>query len=74
MPNETQATMSFICPSCGQNGAAWGAYDGVNRVEVSSGFHLETDRADDSEPLVVCDRCDEIQPEAGLPVPAPHGV
>jgi hypothetical protein len=30
---------------------------------VSSGFHCEEGRAANGEPVIVCDVCDEIQPD-----------
>ena len=63
---------AFICPNCGQKGARhWkegadsGHALGSNRVyiDVSRGFHSEDGRAANGEPVIVCDVCDEIQPD-----------
>ena len=43
-------------------------HDGVNRFEVSDGFHLEAERVQSPDPLVVCDECDQIQPSSHIPV------
>jgi hypothetical protein len=32
-------------------------------INVSTGFHCEEGRAANGEPLIVCDVCDEIQPD-----------
>jgi predicted RNA-binding Zn-ribbon protein involved in translation (DUF1610 family) len=64
--------VAFQCPNCGQKGARhWeegaggGRQLGSNRAyrNVSSGFHCEEGRAANGEPLIVCDVCDEIQPD-----------
>ena len=62
MVDAAASTLSFVCPCCGQKGVAWDMHDGVNRYEVSSGFHLEIGRLQPSEVAVVCDHCDQIQP------------
>jgi predicted RNA-binding Zn-ribbon protein involved in translation (DUF1610 family) len=64
--------VAFKCPNCGQKGARhWeeGA-DGSRTLgskraylNVSSGFHCEEGRAANGDPVVVCDVCDEIQPD-----------
>ncbi|MEO7054577.1 MAG: hypothetical protein ABI191_06350 [Rhizomicrobium sp.] len=63
---------AFVCPNCGQKGARhWkegpdhGHAQGSNRlfVDVSRGFHCEDGRAANGEPVIVCDVCDEIQPD-----------
>jgi hypothetical protein len=60
------------CPTCGQSGSlAWvegpggGQERGGSRifVLVSKGFHQETGRMPSGDPVIVCDNCDEIQPE-----------
>ena len=64
--------ISFACPNCGQKGTRhW--EEGADRsrkqgsdrayLSVSSGFHCETGRAANGEPVIVCDVCDEIQPD-----------
>jgi hypothetical protein len=32
-------------------------------IDVSSGFHPGDGRADNGEPIIVCDICDQIQPD-----------
>jgi hypothetical protein len=60
------------CPNCGQSGARhWeesadggkGLGSGRTYLSVSSGFHCEEGRAANGEPVIVCDVCDEIQPD-----------
>jgi hypothetical protein len=55
----------FRCPHCGQAGVAWSilADDlGPLLPRASAGFHVEIGRgAVGAAPLVICDRCDEIQ-------------
>jgi hypothetical protein len=64
--------VAFICPNCGQKGARhWNeGMDGSHTlgskrafINVSNGFHTEEGRAANGEPIVVCDVCDEIQPD-----------
>jgi hypothetical protein len=64
--------VAFVCPNCGQKGARhWeeglngGQKLGSGRayISVSTGFHCEEGRAANGEPLIVCDVCDEIQPD-----------
>ncbi len=64
--------VAFVCPNCGQKGArhwkegADGSHvRGSNRIytDVSNGFHCEESRAANGEPLIVCDVCEEIQPD-----------
>ena len=72
MDDPVKFAVDFKCPNCGQKGARhWieGAdqsrKQGSQRVylDVSSGFHCEEGRAANGEPLIVCDVCDEIQPD-----------
>jgi hypothetical protein len=60
------------CPNCGQRGARhWeegadhGHQLGSTRVfvNVSSGFRLDDSPTTAGEPKIVCDICDEIQPD-----------
>jgi hypothetical protein len=71
-PDPVQFAVAFQCPNCGQKGARhWkegsdgGQKMGSNRTytNVSAGFHCEEGRAANGEPLIVCDVCDEIQPD-----------
>jgi hypothetical protein len=64
--------VAFHCPNCGQKGARhWEeAADGSRHlgssrgyINVSSGFHCEEGRGANGEPVIVCDVCDEIQPD-----------
>ncbi len=64
--------VAFVCSNCGQKGARhWtegpdgGHGPGSKRayLDVSSGFHAEAGRAANGEPLIVCDVCDQIQPD-----------
>ena len=72
MKEPVKFAVAFKCPNCGQAGArhweeglgashALGA--GRSYLSVSSGFHCELGRAANGEPLIVCDVCDEIQPD-----------
>jgi hypothetical protein len=72
MKDSVRFAVAFKCPNCGQAGARhWteGNYAGhalgSNRVysSVSEGFHCEEGRAANGEPVIVCDVCDEIQPD-----------
>jgi predicted RNA-binding Zn-ribbon protein involved in translation (DUF1610 family) len=72
MEEPVKFAVAFQCPNCGQKGARhW--EEGVDQsrkqgskrayLNVSSGFHCEEGRAANGEPLIVCDVCDEIQPD-----------
>jgi hypothetical protein len=37
--------------------------EGRTLSSVSGGFHIEVGRTAGNEPLIVCDTCDEIQPD-----------
>jgi hypothetical protein len=72
MQEPVKFAVAFQCPNCGQKGARhWeeGASHsrtlGSDRayLNVSNGFHCEKGRAASGEPLIVCDVCDEIQPD-----------
>jgi hypothetical protein len=63
---------SFFCPNCKQAGvrewmesAALSRLFGMGRTlaGVSEGFHIETGRTASGEPIIVCNTCDEIQPD-----------
>ena len=67
-----QFVAAFECTNCGQAGdRTWEessaqsriAGDGRALVGVSSGFHIETGRTASGEPLIICNECDEIQPD-----------
>lgn len=64
--------VAFVCPNCGQKGDRnW--EEGLdksqllggdrNYISVTKGFHCELGRAANGEPIIVCDVCDEIQPD-----------
>ena len=64
--------VALQCPNCGQKGARhWvegadhGHALGSQRIytDVSRGFRCEEKRAANGEPVIVCDVCDEIQPD-----------
>ena len=72
MTDIVKFAVAFQCPSCGQKGSRhWEAgADGSRKLgsdrtylRVSDGFHCEEGRARNGEPLIVCDVCDEIQPD-----------
>lgn len=72
MKDPVKFAVALTCPNCGQHGARhWeeGADAshalGSDRVylSVSDGFHCEDGRAANGEPVIVCDVCDEIQPD-----------
>ena len=72
MVEPVKFAVAFKCPNCGQKGARhWeeGADHGRalgsarHYIDVSTGFHCEEGRAANGEPLIVCDVCDEIQPD-----------
>jgi hypothetical protein len=65
-------TLVITCPGCGQGGAvAWEEDDartagrrGARKLmQVSPGFHSESGRTQSGDRLIVCDQCDEIQPD-----------
>jgi hypothetical protein len=58
------------CPNCGAEGfARWeeagGRRHGVERklIVLDGGFHTEAGRTQSGDPMIVCDACDEIQPD-----------
>ena len=65
-------TVLFKCHGCGKDGTrTWQESLTQNRTmgegrtlsSVSGGFHIEVGRTAGNEPLIVCDDCDEIQPD-----------
>jgi hypothetical protein len=67
-----QFVATFKCTNCEQAGdRTWEESstqsrfvgEGRTLVCVSSGFHIETGRTATGEPLIVCNECDEIQPD-----------
>jgi uncharacterized metal-binding protein len=67
-----QFTVAFKCSNCPEVGVrTWTesasesqvAGEGRTLVSVTQGFHIETGRTESGEPLIVCDACDQIQPD-----------
>jgi len=67
-----QSVLSLHCTHCRQTGSAvWedsaAPAPGRGRqrklMHLSEGFHSETGRTFSKDPLIVCDRCDQIQGE-----------
>ena len=59
-------TIAFQCPNCSQQGARrWSEGPGAGRtyLDVSTGFPVEAGRSPKGDPVIVCDACDEIQPD-----------
>ena len=72
MADPVKFAVALQCPNCGQKGARhWVEGTDQSRklgsqrkyIDVSNGFHCEEGRAANGEPVVVCDVCDEIQPD-----------
>jgi hypothetical protein len=72
MVDAVKFAVAFQCSNCRQKGARhWEeGTDGSRKLgsaraylNVSSGFHCEEDRAANGEPVIVCDVCNEIQPD-----------
>jgi hypothetical protein len=72
MAGREQFTVDIACPHCAQKGAVvWeentlgNRQNGVERamIRVSPGFHAEAGRTQSGDPVIVCDRCDTIQPD-----------
>ena len=66
-----QYLLSIACPHCRQEGTVvWEENGGQDReqgaqrrlVSLSDGFHHEHGRNAAGDPLLVCNRCDEILP------------
>lgn len=54
--------VKFACPYCGQRGeVVWGGLGHVLK-RLSEGFHVEEDRVPDTRHVIICNRCDEIDP------------
>jgi len=67
-----QFTVAFKCLHCGEvgvrtwaesTGQSHAAGEGRTLISVTEGFHIETGRTVSGEPLIVCDACDQIQPD-----------
>jgi hypothetical protein len=72
MMGREQFTVDINCPHCAQPGAVvWeentigNRVHGIQRalIRVSDGFHPETARTESGDPLLVCDKCNTIQPD-----------
>jgi len=63
---------TITCPTCSQTGSLqWEEGSGGGRerggtriyISVSEGFHREDGRMPSGDPVIVCNVCDEIQPD-----------
>ena len=63
---------TITCPTCSQSGRLqWKEGSGGGRerggtrtyISVSDGFHREDGRMPSGDPVIVCNVCDEIQPD-----------
>ena len=72
MTGREQFTVDICCPHCGQQGTlAWeentigNRRNGIQRalISVSPGFHAEAGRTQSGDPVIVCGRCDTVQPD-----------
>lgn len=72
MTGREQFTVDIACPHCAQNGAVvWeentlgNRQNGIQRafISVSAGFHTEAGRTQSGDPVIVCNKCDTIQPD-----------
>ena len=56
--------IKFACPHCGQKGEV--VWDGENKervlVSLTDGFHVEEGRLPGAKRVIICDKCDEIDP------------
>ena len=60
--------IEFACPNCGADGHAVWRAEGLDRarwelISTSSGFHSAPDRSVTGKSVIVCNACDEIQPD-----------
>jgi len=60
----TEKEINFACPHCGQPGNIIWEGEGAERslVLLSDGFHVEEGRLPGAKHVIICDRCDEIDP------------
>ena len=67
-----QFTVAFKCSNCEEVGVrTWtesarrsqNVGGGRALISVTQGFDIETGRTVSGEPLIVCDACDQIQPD-----------
>jgi len=54
----------FACPTCGQSGEVVrsGVGEQCEIIRLSNGFHIEEDRLHGQRDIIICDRCNEIDP------------
>jgi hypothetical protein len=72
-PQERQRfSTSLKCPNCGVQGfVQWEESGGTDRMRGSErtlivldgAFHTEVGRTPSGDPIIVCNACDEIQPD-----------
>ncbi len=64
--------IAITCANCGQTGTVtWQESVAAERpcglerrlISVTSGFHAETGRTQSGDAVIVCDGCDQIQPD-----------
>ena len=67
-----QFTVAITCANCGALGAVVWEETGDNHrrrgserrlLSLHGEFHRESGRTNSGDPLIVCDACDEIQPD-----------
>ena len=73
MGQREEFAVKLLCPKCGQHGTAiWEEAGPIYREKgpqraikfVSSGFSVDPSRmAISGDPEIVCDHCDEVQPD-----------
>ena len=71
MAKRDQFTIVLTCPYCGVAGAAVWEENGLINVKgpqrrlisIQGEFHKESGRTESGDPIIVCNRCDEIQPD-----------
>ena len=54
----------FACPHCGVEWRGHGS--GRELVSLSNGFHVEAGRLPGARHVIICDPCDEIDPDRAL--------
>lgn len=67
-----RSSTSLKCPNCGAQGfVQWEESGSTDRkrgserklIVLDGGFHTEAGRTQSGDPIIVCDACDEIQPD-----------
>jgi hypothetical protein len=65
-------TNTVNCPRCGQTGGVTWEENAIGHreagpqrllIDVTPGFHAEAARTASGDPLIVCTKCDAIQPD-----------